>query len=371
MKNLKSTMLMLLALAAMVVFTACTGADGPAGKDGANGKDGKDGKDAMAGCISCHGVAKVDKFITQYEISKHGSGKVYEEEAGRIACGGCHAGLGFVEAVKSGKDDPTVNATGPINCQTCHPIHTKFDTTDFAVRINAGFIMRHNPTNKTEVVDFGKVGNLCAKCHQARTYTRTVPDTVKPASSTSSYSRIGPHYGVAGNVVANKGLEAMAGYTTPTGPGPHAALAKGCVSCHMSTDVTNPATGEHTFRMPFANLGNIIGQCGPCHTDANLFKNYMTTGNGSKIKADLAIVRRALINKGMLDTTQAVTEEGYIVIAEYAAVTTPGKIKIYSNPVDVAAIINYLYIARDRSIGVHNPPLVRAVVANLKDYLSK
>jgi hypothetical protein len=354
-------LLAMLGVLAVIMFTvACEGPEGPAGKDGANGTDGKDGKDGSAICAECHGTDDMELKMAQYDLSKHNKGIVYEEEAGRISCGGCHTGDGFAEAASLGQNDPVTHATSKINCLACHEIHTKYNTEDWALRIKTGFNLRFTGA----AIDL-KEGNTCAKCHQARTYARTTPDTIKPASATATYSRFGPHYGTPANVVTMNGPYAIIN-ALPTDANPHAGLAKGCVSCHLGKDSTNPAVGGHSFLMSAANLGN-MKECYGCHD-----KTAMTDGSLTKdIANKLVEYRRILIDKGWLDTSQALTEEGYQILGEYFRVPSGQKFVVYTNPKDVEVILNYLYVAKDRSLGVHNPKYIKAIVDDGLTYLKQ
>ena len=117
-------MFLLAAVLSVALFTACEGPEGPAGKDGATGPtgpagaagaNGKDGE-GVQNCKSCHGTDKMLTAMAQYDLSIHNKGIVYEEEAGRIACGACHSGDGFVESVKLGQLDAKTTAISKINC---------------------------------------------------------------------------------------------------------------------------------------------------------------------------------------------------------------------------------------------------------------
>ena len=361
MKKFESLIWKLFGLFAIIgitsVMVSCTGSDGPAGPSG------KDGRDANIVCGVCHGASatNVAEKFNQYDLSKHNTGIIYEEEAGRLQCGGCHTGDGFAEAAAAGVNDPVSHATSKINCIACHKIHTNFDSTDFALRITSGFALRQ--TGAT--IDM-KTGNLCSKCHQARAYTRTVPDTIKSASKGSSYSRFGPHYGVITNVVTMNGPVQIPGSMSYPTSNPHASLPKGCVSCHLNSDPTNPAVGGHTFSMPIANVGNIKECDNACHSAAELKAYSLTKQNA----ADLAVYRQKLIDKGWLDTTQAVSAEGYNVLGEYAA-TPGGQTQVYTNSKDVDVILNYLYLAKEKSHGAHNPKYIQALIKNGLEYLNQ
>ncbi len=366
--NKFSTMLLGLAMAFSGFLMSCEGPEGPAGPAGTKGDTGatgKDGKDGITKCQACHSDAAADVNLktAQYNLSKHGTGEVYLEEAGRIGCGGCHSGDGFREAIALGKDDPTSLATSKINCKTCHTIHKAYDSTDWKLSFSSAFNLRFKGLATDANVDF-KTGNLCGKCHQARTYTRTPGDfdTISAASSTSSYSRFGPHYGTVANVFAMKGLNNIEGKEY-SGSNPHANLAKGCVSCHMGKNSTNPAAGGHTFQMSVAQMGELT-ECKTCHSTG------IPTAKATQIKALLAEYRQLLINKSLLDTTQALGEEGYNVLGEYAKLSAVGK-KTAIKKADGDALLNYLYLAKDRSNGAHNPGYVLFMLQNGVDYLKK
>ncbi|MFH1050239.1 MAG: hypothetical protein V1779_04825 [bacterium] len=366
-KTLLSISVIAVFLGMVLVNTGCEGPQGPAGLAGADGN---------GTCGTCHSETADDvnlKFA-QYDLSQHNMGIVYEEEAGRITCGGCHSGDGFAEAAALGQDDANSVATSKINCKACHTIHQDYAMSDFGLRINAGYAMRINGTQ----IDLGK-GNLCAKCHQGRAYTRapfdsagTQYETISP-SGTSSYSRFGPHYGTPANVYVMNGPVQVGSTPFPTS-NPHKGgtlFADGCVTCHMAKDegtgtAYNPAVGGHTFRMPQANLSTIAA-CGNsgCHTaaeikDASLYKS---------VAADIALYRRKLIDRGLLDTSQAVNEEfpRMAVLGEYFA--TPGGKKRAILKSDVDVVLNYLYVAKDRSNGIHNPNYIKAIVAAGLEYL--
>jgi hypothetical protein len=118
--------------------------------------------------------------------------------------------------------------------------------------------------------------------------------------------------------------------------------------------------------MPTANL-SVMTSCQTCH-DATTIKNAVNAAQNAK---DIATYRRLLIDKGMLDTTSAVLSDGtYQVLGEYFA-TPGGKTRVFTNPKDVDVVLNYLYIAKDRSRGIHNPKYVQALIKNGLEYLNQ
>ena len=306
-------------------------------------------------------------------MSKHGTGTIYLSEAGNYGCDGCHTGDGYAECATLGTNDPVSHGSSAINCKACHPIHTTYDSADTHLRQTTPLVLR---INGGAAIDFKNVGNTCAKCHQGRSFTRTVPDTLKSTGG-AKWTRTGPHYGVIANVMTGQGLIQIAGPASyPTAPtSPHLALEKGCVTCHMGKDSTNPASGGHTFLMKNTNLFNLgpamLAKNCMCHqADFTIIKNALTTGKAASIKTDLQLIRTALISKGMIDTSQAITDPtaGYNVLGEYPGVPN-GKMQIYTNSVDFDVILDYLFLIKDRSNGMHNPAFTRALVSNMKTYL--
>ncbi len=372
MKNLKSLLMSLLAVA-VLALTACTGPEGPAGKDGTNGTSGKDGAAGTAGCITCHGNDDVDMKINQYEMSMHGEGAVWLEEAGRAQCGACHQGAGFAEAVALGTLDPVSSISSPIDCKTCHTIHTKYDKTDLALRLTSAVQLRQNPANATEKIDFKGSGNTCARCHQARPITRTGSATHDSltgsldAYSGKYYNRVGPHYGIIANVVTWKGMEdTWAGLTATANV--HASVS--CVTCHMGLDTANLANGGHTFKMTEAGLANMIENMNKagkntgcaCHQDVTALRAGTLT---KAIAADLTAIKAKLVSRGYLFVpTDPASTASQLVIGQYVA--TPSAKKIGMPKDTTSMIIDYLYMSKDRSNGVHNPGMMKSMVAKLK-----
>ncbi len=348
-------------MAAAAFVTSCEGPEGPAGPAGTAGAD---GKDAQLKCATCHNdtLRDVNLIFAQYNLSRHNTGTIYLDEAGIIGCGGCHTGDGFREAVSLGKDDPASLATSKISCRTCHTIHNNYDQTDFALAITEGFNLRYKGDADDAAVNF-KTGNICAKCHQARSYNRGgETDTWAVHSPTAPYSRFGPHYGAIANVLAMKGLNKIEGPEAYPTNNVHGNLSKGCVTCHMGSNPKNPAAGGHTFRMTVAQMST-IESCKGCHSDG------IPTARAAEIKPLLAEYRALLIEKGLLYSTEGEPGDAhYNVLGEYPKLETPGTARQVPKALS-DVVLNYLYIAKDRSLGAHNPKFIYAIVKNGVEYL--
>jgi Zn-finger protein len=363
MEIIKKFSMLVMMFAISLALLNCTkeGPAGPAGKDGAHGADGKDGN---ATCGTCHSdkADAVNLIFAQYDLSLHNKGVVYSSVAGRANCSSCHTADGFMQAVKTGTP-ATANGSAKINCKACHPIHDKYTMEDFAIRVTAQQKVKLLISGET--VDF-KTGNLCATCHQGRSFNNLVgADTTFKTTGTSTYSRYGPHYGTPANIVAMKGLYPIEGSVNIPSSNPHGNLEQGCVTCHMGKLSTNPATGGHKFQMTAAQMVEIPTCATQCHDATTL----TGTPKGKEIASMLKETRQILLDKKFIDISQTTGHDGnYQVLGEYFAQSKDGN---YMTKEEVQITLNYLFIAKDRSMGAHNPGYVYALVKNGLDKLKQ
>jgi hypothetical protein len=165
-----------------------------------------------------------------------------------------------------------------------------------------------------------------------------------------------------------QGLYNIAGSNVIPTTNKHAGLSKGCVSCHMGKLSTNPAVGGHSFLMVPANFSEMstgTGECATCHTAAD----FTALTNTKAVAAALKETRDSLLAKGFLDISQTATADGgHQILGEYFAQSKTG-VKMTKEQVQVA--LNYLYLAKDRSFGAHNPTYVKALVLNGLEALKK
>jgi hypothetical protein len=171
----------------------------------------------------------------------------------------------------------------------------------------------------------------------------------------------------------------------------HINLPKGCVSCHMNTDlginntgatkdVPNPASGGHTFKMVTASLANI---------DSNYFKTTCSCHPASALAAktkpistamasDISKLWTKLISLSLIDTTGEIVYSGGTtttdVLAESLKLSKAGIVGFGTDTVHVMssdtvnALINYFLVRQDRSNGAHNPAMMQAQVSALKTF---
>jgi hypothetical protein len=311
-------------------------------------------------------------------------------------------------------------AYGEINCFTCHiKLHTNYDSTDLpglttvapvALNMRAGLVSVDLPAD-------GGTSNLCVKCHQPRPMTTSTslwngalvpydsfaltPTLVwfdsavgnkRPNKQVPSY-RMHLHYGTVGAAYAGKGAIEFTGPETYMNS-VHTTVAS-CQDCHMAS-ITGRA-GGHTF---FAK-GNFNGcNTSDCHS-ANPINSsnsaYWTTPRKT-IQDLLVAIAAKLTSNGvefMHRNTDAeanpfasVTTQGYDGYLDiYDPSTNPDG--VHRNPApsgswttaqkatntalpkftsltyaQMGAIINFQYVLREYSLGIHNYKYVKALLTN-------
>ncbi len=292
------------------------GAPGPTGATGVQGVQGVAGQDATVACQSCHDdTALVSAKQRQLSFSAHGIGEIWEEEADRDNCVSCHSGTGFMAWTAAGgptsatKADP--NNT-PIDCRTCHEVHTTYTDADFKLRTSTPVKML---IDAAKVYDAGS-SNLCANCHQSRA---AAP---KPGGGAKTFSSVhyGPHHGPQATM-----LMSLNGYGVTDDPSPHYTQAEGgCVTCHMADDAAAHA-GGHTFNATLKG-------CASCHEGLTTFDRH---GVQTTTKALLKQLEDLLTNQGVMKGGAPVTGKTF-------------------TENQVGAYWNWVYVTEDGSLGVHN-----------------
>jgi hypothetical protein len=278
--------------------------------------------------------------ITAYGNRPYGTNSA----AGEGDCAMCHVSQGFLEFYGSTPNTitgaPFVNPQSP-NCYTCHEIHSTYTEADWGFTFGDSFALMQGGAT----FDKG-AGNLCAKCHQSRAVS---PNPVPGGSGvTLTSDRWGGHHSPPANVVAGEGLYEI----TFTGSTPYPASAahyvmESCVTCHMA-----PANGidggGHTWSMEFDYHGtetfNYNG-CVTCHADKTSRLAKLTTLQ-TEITTKLATLQGLLQTAGIYDPANGRNVKG-----------------TFSDDV-AGAYLNWQLITEDKSLGMHNPDYVRAILDN-------
>lgn len=339
--------LLLSAFVVMSLASSCVkeGPMGPAGSDGTNGTNGKDGDSGTATCLACHSENKLAQKSAEFAMSEHSVGAIAVDYAGgRAGCAQCHSHEGFVEFTTLGIKDLPITNPSAWKCSTCHGIHKTFEGKDYALRIT-GAVVPVVASNGT--MDLKGSSNLCATCHQSRS---AEPNIATPGANFTLSVRTGPHHGPQGNVVFGNGFAEIPGSVAYPVKGTSKHLDASCVGCHMGTFANKQ--GGHSY-IPS------VAACNACHDGADI-KDYNYGGVQSDVHAKLVQLRDKLVELGAIKKT---TVDGVDTYAPADKKSVP--------MVQAQAVFNYFGIEEDRSLGVHNPKYVRALLVNTLEALNK
>ncbi len=323
------------------LLTACQGSPGERGPAGPAGPPGPVTPAAQAEgpeCASCHNdTTLVKSRQVQYAASFHGAGFTFERSG--ADCAICHTSEGFTERIATGSNKIAgdIQNPSPINCRTCHKVHTSFTKADFALTADAP--VKIQLTGDT--INLGK-GNLCTNCHQPR-WAYKVPE-VGGGDVEITSTRFGPHHGPQSTM-----LFGLAGYGEFKGSNVHASVPDGCTTCHMASAYGKQA-GGHTMKMAYEYHGhevpNVAG-CKSCHSD---IKSFDRNGVQTDVEALLDELKALLVAEGLI------TESGSGIVGTFSSE-------------QVGALWNYKMVSEDRSLGVHNPQYAKALLQTAIDAL--
>lgn len=338
---MKRTVFSLLSLAGMlsismsVVFTSCT-------KEGPDGPQGPIGGDGSAICGECHNLnTDLKSKILQYEASIHATGGNFDRNG--TSCAPCHTHEGFMEVLETGATTTAAAITNPtpVNCRTCHNIHTTFTQADYGLTTTKPVTLWLNGAS----IDLG-AGNLCTNCHQPRVPSPNV--TLGGGGITITSNTWGVHYGCQTAIMAGTGGYEIQGSMSYNVPPKHGnAVQDGCVSCHMASAIGNKA-GGHTFAMRNGTSPNMAG-CIGCHAGAT---NFDIAGVQTEIQGLINDLKAELGAAGILNTT---TDRAI-----------PGT---YSEQL-AGCLLNYKLVYGDHSLGVHNYGYSKALLVNSLEWLA-
>ena len=267
----------------------------------------------------------------------------------------------------------TLNPT-PMDCGTCHKIHTAYDSTDFEFTFSAKVPLLMYGGIKE--VDAGNSANLCIKCHQPRpgTSSKTGRDTVPNLSDPTgkfAISTRGNHYGTVGAIYSGVGAMEISGsepYTVK-----HAHTQTACASCHMSSAI-GTEVGGHTFNVVGLVEGtstqNVNG-CNICHDGVARAK--ITAFYPNDKSTEIQTLLNQLGDK--LNALKLLTVSTDSTANKFFSLTTNhydggAKTLTGSTNLQAAAVINFQFVLRDRSLGIHNFNYTKALLKNTVDALT-
>jgi hypothetical protein len=341
-------------------------------------------------CARCHDRKPEQDLVAQWRTSR--MAKTIRAELNgpesKAECTRCHSSQGFYYTNFALGRPPNTGVVvmsccenlAPITCQTCHsPMYAK----------NKAQIFRYDAVETGSGLKLKGIGAgaLCSMCHNT-------DHDVSQASTLSQ--RLAPHspqadlsYGRGGYVLAAKG------YPTPKGAACARDAGEGCANCHMHK---GPAygkpgyrqVGDHTFHMISSGGVDNVLPCQGCHPTMESFDplargDYDGSGGLESVRKEvdglLALLKQhlsaAIAKRGFTGCDAArsrgswikagfrlkvvVTDElgfdlgdcdrsGEIERTEQAFVFPAADLLLHK------AAYNYLFIASDKSRGLHNVP---------------
>lgn len=336
-------------MATVILFLApsCVkeGPMGPAGADGVDGTNGTNGDAGTVTCLVCHSGTNMAAKKAQFAMSVHSEGAIAVDYAGgRASCARCHSHEGFIQFAEFGTVAGDITNPTAWKCSTCHGLHESFEGKDYAFRVS-GPVKPVAAANGE--MDLKGGNNLCATCHQARS---AEPGTDKPGTTYAMGVRTYPHYSAQSNLLYGNGFAEIPGSVAypAKGTSKHFEQAS-CVGCHMATFTAKQ--GGHSF-IPS------VDACNKCH-GGTAITDYNYGGIQTDTQAKLDQLREKLLTLGVITKTTVDGVDSY----SPKAGTVP--------MVHAQAVFNYFGIKYDRSLGVHNPKYVKALLVNTLEALDK
>ncbi|MDX2473723.1 MAG: hypothetical protein QNL91_08420 [Candidatus Krumholzibacteria bacterium] len=327
----------LILLLPLIAICGCEGDAGPAGPAGATGATGDDGANGSTSCLECHNTDIQTAISLQYIRSQHAYGEYVEYTGGenRASCARCHNGAGFAEFIETGGTDGAILSPVPIACNHCHTVHTTFEGTDYALRGTAAVPWIGDAGHGDTVGDFGDNSNVCANCHQSR---RAEPNIAAPGATFEITStHYGPHHGAMANVLNGSLFAEIPGSTVYPTTSLHVTAGATCVTCHMGEYADG--TGGHTWWPS-------LSSCTACHATTS----FDYGGVQTEVAGLLDDLQTLLLAAGVIEFV--VEDDAYEpIVGTYPMV-------------QVQAYFNWIGLSEDRSLGVHNPRYVVALLEN-------
>jgi hypothetical protein len=308
---------------------------------------------ASQSCQACHDAARPTAQFHSFRRSGHfnaiwSNSFMNRDRSNSLSdCVRCHDGRGYINFTKdrgTNTDEYVYNQDLHtfISCETCHDSHSaelrkapaSSDTLAGGFAFDAS-ILGHGAT--------------CADCHKFR------GDGLASAIGGPVTVRWGPHYGGATDVILGRG-----GYeyhSEAPRSSAHLSQDNSCVGCHMSTapgDQRN-LMGDHSWKMRYTDdaeqTHDLVQSCQSCHPGVNSFADIMG--------ADYNMTG---VVEPFVDEVQGLLTMLATALPPVGEPTIDWQQIDNNNPDMKGAYWNYLYVRNDRSLGIHNPKYVVAIL---------
>lgn len=354
--KIKLSILSIFCLILALGMVSCEGDTGPAGPAGVAGTPGVDGPAGPTGpegpegagfqdCVSCHQSQNIAVKMFQYEHSTHATGGTWVRGTS-ATCAACHSSQGFLERVADGTMAPAMGIEEPlpVNCYSCHQIHSTFTDEDWA--LTGGDAVTFWATNET--VDLGN-SNQCINCHQARVESPSLPDPGTAGTFTITNKRYGPHHGAQGMMFTGSGAYKLGDdYTNSAHTG---AISNACVNCHMAT-ADGVEAGGHTFNVSNEDGDINTAGCVSCHDGLSKPIDEYITDTQTEIQTLLDELQQKLLDRGILNPMDL----------PYANASSSNPLELTAD--ELGALYNFQYVREDQSLGVHNYKFAKKLLEN-------
>jgi hypothetical protein len=368
----------------------CVGCHGPARVDPPVAE--QPGRFEVGVCARCHDRLPEQDLVAQWRQSRMAQtikGDLNGPES-RSDCAGCHTAQGFYYDNFALGRPPNENVVvmsccenlAPITCQTCHsPMYAR----------NKAQVFAYDSVETESGLKLSKVGSgaVCVMCHNTE-------HDVTAASTLSK--RLAPHSPQADLSYGRGGfLLGPADYPVPSGVTCSKNAGDGCATCHMDEgppvgDPGHRKVGDHTFRMISSEGQPNTRPCQACHPGRESFDprarhdydgDARTESVREEVDGLMALLRAqlaaavaarayrgcdparspgAFVKRGFAQrivVTDALgfdlgdcDRNGIIEREEEAFVFPQADLLLHK------AAYNYLFVASDKSRGLHNLPYV-------------
>ncbi len=303
-------------------------------------------------CMQCHDAPPHHVNGRQWVNSPHDSAYAALQKSeslvnsGSYGCAKCHNGTGFKDFVNGALQEINY-APMKLTCAACH------DPMDASLPHQLRTISADTLANGLTIANYiadpsTNVGQLCMNCHKAR---RNANATV--AAGWKPY--FGPHEGPQTDMFLGEngyqfGDSSIAGLNT------HTQLSDACVTCHMSTDTVDAKAtnllGGHTWLMSGNDSAGVATDnttaCQSCHGPITDFDqipapyDYAGIANGGPMPGVQSEVQALL--------TKLASFFPDSVIANPSSPTVGKSL----SKAQLGALYDYLFVSKDRSMGIHN-----------------
>ncbi len=342
-------------------------------------------------CSQCHDEPPGHFKSAEWNNSLHARGARETSPA----CVRCHTGPGFIgwataggmaaqnlyptNIIAANAFSTNILTTAPnttyaaIDCQACHDPHDASNPHQLRMSYNVAL------SDGTVVTNAGS-GGLCMQCHNSRggSLTNTLAQFPLNQPNWAGGVGFGPHDSPQADML--EGVNAVTyGQVIPSAP--HAnVVSNTCAGCHMqviaSTDPAFTLAGGHTFKMSYTSSSGVDTPvtyvCAQCHGTVTNFDipapDYVGYGYSQGIQTQVQILLNQL---SMLLPPPGYQANPDNYVADGLVKTASQLRTIQTNwPAKyLQAAYNWLFVANDGSLGVHNSKyavgLLKASIANL------